>query len=76
MSDMQKFEFPSRRGFERPRTCDATFWGHQAIMSQEILDVDDRMRARGCVDEECAACCRRGAVDEWSRAVRAGFVCC
>ena len=56
---------------------DRRFYAAQAIMSQYLLDADDRAeRHGGRVDEASRYDCRVAAVDEWSAAVRAGFVCC
>lgn len=56
---------------------DRKFHAAQAIMSQMLLDADDRAGRRGArVDEASRYDCRMMAVDEWSAAVRNGFVCC
>lgn len=56
---------------------DRRFHAAQALMSQIILDADDRTeKSGGRVDEVGRYDCRMMAVDEWSAAVRNGFVCC
>jgi hypothetical protein len=72
---MTTFELPKTRlSFQAeaddPRFFDAT----QALLGQHFIDQDDW---RGPLfDSEDNAEMRRSAVDEWSRAVRNGFVCC
>ena len=73
---MQTFHFPSGRQFERPHTCDATFWGFQAVMSQHILECEDVAQRHGRGDQGEADEVRKTATEEWSKAVRNGFVCC
>lgn len=63
---MMTFHLPSGRNYTRRHTCESSFWGYQAVMSQFIMDCDPD-------DDEQL---RRDAVDEWTKAVRAGFVCC
>ncbi len=56
---------------------DRRFYAAQALMSQIILDADDRTEKCGrLVDEVDRYDCRTMAVEEWSAAVRNGFVCC
>jgi len=56
---------------------DGRYHAAQAIMSQYLLDVDDRTERRGGpVDESSRYDCRIDAVDEWSAAVRNGFITC
>lgn len=53
---------------------DRRFYAAQALMSQRILDVDNR--SNPLHDDEDSTETRRAAVSEWSEAVRNGFVCC
>jgi len=56
---------------------DRRFHAAQALMSQIILDADDRAEKRGgFIDETDRYDCRMRVVDEWSAAVRNGFVSC
>lgn len=48
------------------------YWAVQALLSQRCMSIDDRPGGDKNDQKEN----RRFAVDEWSAAVRNGFVCC
>lgn len=69
-----KFTMPNTcLEFERPHPYEAHYWGWQALMGQHLLEIEDRSRTPSAED---AADTRSRAVEEWSTAVRNGFVCC
>lgn len=55
------------------RTKQQTFYGSQALLSQDLLEIEDRAQAS---DEEDRRDIMADAIDEWSAAVRHGFVTC
>jgi len=55
---------------------DRMFYAIQAMLSQRLLECEDRAEMYGGADETDRYDCRLIAVEEWSAAVRHGFVCC
>lgn len=52
------------------------FYGALAMLSQYLIEIEDRACAAGFRDQDDRRNIMADAIDEWSAAVRHGFVCC